>query len=116
MFTKERRLGGVYRSSEVQALAVDSADIARVSTKEPLRSQELAECLREIAAETGHQRLWALEFITMLAAAGVMLLMFKSHAWRPLAGFGAMLGFLTMAASIGGYLISLKREYKGERA
>ena len=116
MLTHKRRPGGVCRSGEVQTLAVDLGDTAEVLTGEPLRPQELAECLREIAAETGHQALWALEFITILAAVGVMLLMFKGHAWRPLAGFGAMLGFLTMADITGGYLISLKREYRGEQA
>jgi len=116
MLIRERRPGGVYRGGEVQALAVDSVDASQVLTRESLRPQELAECLREIAAETSHQALWALEFITMLAVAAVMALMFKSHAWRPLAGFGTMLGFLAMAACTGGYLISLKREDKGEQA
>jgi hypothetical protein len=113
MSIHERRPGGVYRGGEAQALTVDAADAPRILTEESLLPQGLAECLREIAEEASHLVLWVLEVLTMLVLAAVMLLMFKAHAWRGLVGLGTMLGFLTMAASTGGYLISIKHERKG---
>jgi hypothetical protein len=68
----------------------------------------MTESLREMAKEAGHSLLWALEVLTMLALAAVLLLMFKAQAWGDMAGLGTMLGFLTMVACTGGYLISIK--------
>jgi hypothetical protein len=105
MSIRERQPGGFYRGGEVQALAVDAVDTPPIFTAGP---QGMTESLREIAKEAGRSLLWALEVLTMLALAAVLLLMLKAHAWGATAGLGTMLGFLTMAACTGGYLISIK--------
>lgn len=108
----DSRVYGSYGEGEIAALprASIGQGVAKGSLARPLPSQRLDESLRTLADKLNHALLWVIEIMTVISLVAFAVLMLKAGSWKPLVAMMAMVGYLTVAASVAGYLILIKRQ------
>lgn len=73
----------------------------------------VAENLETLAAKFDRPVLWVVEATTIIAMVALSFLLANVHDWRTFFALGIVLGYFTMAAVTGGYLILLKNKPSG---
>jgi len=106
----ESRVYGSYGDGETAAVA--GTGIVQGAAREslaPLRSQRLDESLRTLADKLNHALLWVLEIMTVISLVAFAMLLLKAESWKPLVALMVIVGYSTVAACMGVYLILIKR-------
>jgi hypothetical protein len=108
------RSSGAYKQVSAEAVALTADHILAGAVDSPFvmapMAPTLVHSLQVLAQESSQLILWTLETMTLLMIAIVIFGLMHAHDARQLLAFAIMGSFLTVSASIGGYLLSLKSE------
>ena len=105
------RTGGAYKQVSAEAVAMTADHILAGALDSPfVMAPTLVRSLQVLAHESNQLILWTLEMMTLAMIAVVIFGLMHAHDARHLLAFAVMGSFLTVSASIGGYLLSLKSE------
>ena len=108
------RPSGAYKRASAEAVAITADHILAGAVDSPFvmapMAPTLVRSLQVLAHESSQFILWTLELTTLAMIAVVVFGLMHAHDARQLLAFAIMGSFLTVSASIGGYLLSLKSE------
>ena len=111
MSISNARPSEVYKQVSAEAVAMTADHILAGAVDSPfVVAPTLVRSLQVLAQESNQLILWTLELMTLAMIAVVILGLMHAHDARQLLAFAIIGSFLTVSASIGGYLLSLKSE------
>lgn len=105
----DARSAAVYGRAQTSVAAKLSAGYLSEKLIERLGTAgRLTESLQTLAEEMDRTVLWVIEAITLFTMGALSVLACAVHDWQPFLAIVAIIGYCTLAASVGACLISLK--------